>query len=193
MRIAAIVFLGFVAMACADTVSNVQTAGTEVGGEDHPVAPKVITAAPSTFEVALEKEVPQRLELHLGRGSLDIARLVVRGLRPRAAQSLKGIRIFIEKPDAHADTAVDDPHYAGSFVLGLEDSQTMLLNVAPTLTRLWQSGNLAGRKALRITFVPEPWDYADALPEEFALTFESLTLEVPAGPGRPPAGSASPR
>ena len=97
-------FLGFAAMACAETVSNVQTAGTEVGGEDDPVAPKVITAAPSTFEVALGEEVPQRLELHLGRGSPDVA-----------------------------------------------------------------------------------------LPEEFALSFESLTLEVPAGPSRPPAGSASPR
>jgi hypothetical protein len=187
MRIAVIVFLGFAATACADTASSVQTTGAEAGGEDDPVAAKVITAAPSTFEVALEEEVPQRLELHLGRGSLDIARLVVRDLRPRAAQSLKGVRIFIEKPDAHAGTPVDDPHYAGSFVLGLEDSQTMLLNVAPTLARLWRSGDLAGRKALRITFVPEPWDFADALPEEFALSFESLTLEVPADP--PPSAS----
>lgn len=175
MRTAAIVFLVFAATACADTVSNVQTAGTEAGGEEGPVARKVITAAPRTFEVALEEEAQQRL----GRGSLDIARLVIRDLRPRAAQSLKGVRIFIEKPDAHGGTPVDDPHYAGSFVLGLEDSQVLLLNVAPTLTRLWRSGDLAGRRALRVTFVPEPWDFADALPEEFALPFESLTLEVP--------------
>jgi hypothetical protein len=184
MRIVVIVFLGFaaVACACADAGSNVQTAGAEAGGEDDPVATRVITAAPNTFEVALEEEARQRLELHLGRGSLDVARLAVRNLRPRAAHALKGVRIFIEKPDADARTPVDDPHYAGSFVLGLEDSQTMLLNVAPTLARLWQSGDLAGRKALRITFVPEPWDFAAALPENFALPFEGLTLEVPAEP-----------
>lgn len=33
-----------------------------------------------------------------------------------------------------------------------------------------------------VTFVPEPWDYAAALPEDFALPFEGLTLEVPAEP-----------
>lgn len=182
MRIAVIVLLGFAAMACADSGSNVRTAGAEAGGEGDPVATRAITGAPSTFEVALEEEARQRLEFHLGRGSLDVARLTVRDLRPRAAQSLKGVRIFIEKPDADAGTPVDDPHYAGSFVLGLEDTQTMLLNVAPTLARLWQSGDLAGQKALRITFVPEPWDFAAALSEDFALPFESMTLEVPAEP-----------
>ena len=182
MRIAVIVLLGLAAMACADSGGNVRTAGAEAGGEDDPVATKAITAAPSTFEVALEEEARQRLERHLGRGSLDVARLTVRDLRPRAAQSLKGVRIFIEKPDADAGTPVDDPHYAGSFVLGLEDTQTLLLNVAPTLARLWQSGDLSGRKALRVTFVPEPWDFAAALPEDFALPFESVTLEVPAEP-----------
>lgn len=182
MRIAVIVLLGFAAAACADSGSNVRTAGAETSGEGDPVAMKTVTAAPSTFEVALEEEARQRLELHLGRGSLDVARLTVRDLRPRAAQALKGVRIFIEKPDADVDTPVEDPHYAGSFVLGLEDSQTLLLNVAPTLTKLRQSGDLAGRKTLRITFVPEPWDYVAALPEDFALPFESLTLEVPAEP-----------
>lgn len=182
MRIVVVVFLGFAAMACADSGSNVRTAGAEAGVEDDPMTAKAITAAPSTFEVALEQEARQRLELHLGRGSLDVARLTVRDLRPRAAKSLKGVRIFIEKPDADARTPVDDPHYAGSFVLGLEDTQTLLLNVAPTLAKLWQSGDLAGRNALRITFVPEPWDYAAALPEDFALPFASLALEVPAEP-----------
>lgn len=182
MRIAVIVLLGFAAMACADSGSNVRTAGAETGSEGDPMAKKVITAAPRTFEVALEEEASQRLELRLGRGSLDVARLTVLNLRAQSAKALKGVRIFIEKPDADAGTPVEDPHYAGSFVLGLEDSQTMLLNVAPTLNRLWQSGDLAGRKTLRITFVPEPWDFAAALPEGFALPFESLTLEVPAEP-----------
>ena len=178
MRIVVVVFLGFAAMACADSGSNVRTAGAEAGGEDDPMTTQAIIAAPSTFEVALEEEARQRL----GRGSLDVARLTVRDLRPRAAKSLKGVRIFIEKPDADTGTPVDDPHYAGSFVLGLEDTQTLLLNVAPTLAKLWQSGDLAGRNALRITFVPEPWDYAGALPEDFALPFASLALEVPAEP-----------
>jgi hypothetical protein len=131
--------------------------------------------------------VVRRLELDLADGSLEVARLILRDLRPRAAQALKGVRIFVEKLDADAGTPVDDPHYAGNFVLGLEDSQTMLWNIAPTLSRLWHSGaltakGLAQRKALRITFVPDPVEPATPLPKDFALTFKSLEIELP----RPP-------
>jgi hypothetical protein len=63
----------------------------------------------------------------------------------------------------------------------------MLLNVAPTLSRLRQSGeltaaDLAGRKTLRVTFVPETADAETALANDFALTFERVTFEVPAEP-----------
>jgi hypothetical protein len=189
-RSVVIVFAGFVAIACASASVNAQAAGAEPGGargEGDPVRTNVIAAAPSTFKVALEDEVRQRLELYLTRGSLGVARLVVRGLRPRSAQALKGVRVFVEKPDADAGTSVDDPHYAGNFVLGLAASQSMLWNIAPTLSRLWRSGDLtpkslAEKKVLQITFVPERWDFATALPEGFALPFESLTLEVPPQP-----------
>lgn len=184
MGIAVIVCLGFVAIACASASANAQAAGAKADSEGDPVTTNVITAAPSTFKVTMEDEVRQHLVLHLARSSLDVARLVIGNLRSRAARDLKGVRFFIEKPDADASTPVDDPHYAGNFVLGFEASQSMLLNIAPTLSRLWQSGalapkGLAERKALRITFVPEPWDFATALPKDFALPFESLTLEVP--------------
>ena len=187
MRLVVVVFLGFVATACANASSKDLATNTEAGGEGDPVNAGTILAAPTTFEVALEDEVRQRLELRLARGSLDVVRLGIHDLRPRAAQALKGVRIFIEKPDADVRTPAGDPHSAGAFVLGFQTPESMLLNVAPTLSRLWQSGDLApedlaGRKALRVTFVPETWDSAAALPEDFALAFESLTIEVPADP-----------
>jgi len=183
MRLAVVVFLGFVAVACANASPNVRATGAEAGGEGDPV--NVILAAPTTFEVALEDEALQRLELQLARGSLAVVRLVIHDLRPRAAQTLKGVRIFLEKPDADVRTPAGDPHSAGAFVLGLQAPETLLLNVAPTLSRLWQSGDLtpedlAGRKALRVTFVPEPASSTAALPKGFALAFEDLTFEVPA-------------
>lgn len=186
MRLVVVVFLSFVATAC-DASSNVQTTGARAGGERDPAHAGVILAAPTTFEVAIEDEARQRLELQLTRGSLDVVRLVIRNLRPRAAQGLKGVRIFIEKPDAGLRTRPGDPHSAGAFVLGLEAPETMLLNVAPTLSRLWQSrklapADLARRKTLRVTFVPETSDSATVLPKDFALSFESLTFEVPAKP-----------
>jgi len=182
-----VVFLSVVAIACADGSSNVRTTSAKAGGERDPAHAGVILAAPTTFEVAIEDEARQRLELKLAHGSLGVVRLVIRNLRPRAAQALKGVRIFIEKPDAKVRTPAGDPHSAGAFVLGLGAPESILLNVAPTLSKLRQSGklapaDLAGRKALRVTFVPETWDSATALPEEFALAFESLTFEVPAEP-----------
>ncbi|WP_287244514.1 MULTISPECIES: hypothetical protein [unclassified Okeania] len=147
----------------------------------------VITANPSTFEVEIEEEVRQRLNLYLEDDSLKIARLYIQELRPREARALQGVRIFIEKPDADANTPIDDPHYANSFVLGLEDSQSMIWNIAPTLSKLWYLGDLspeklAEKEALQITFVPNPWDFAIALPEDFALTFRCLRFEMPHQP-----------
>lgn len=187
MAMRLVVVVCFVAIACADASSNVQATGAEAGDRDDPVPAGVILAAPTTFEVAIGNEARQRIELEFARGSLDVVRLVIHNLRPRAAQALKGVRIFIDKPDADVRTPAGDPHFAGAFVLGLEAPESTLLNVAPTLSRLWQSGDLApedlaGRKALRVTFVPESWDSATALPKDFALTFESLTFEVPAEP-----------
>ncbi len=187
MRIVVIVLLGFAATACVGVGSNAQAADAEIAGErvdDDPMVDNTITATPRTFEAAVTDETRKALEIRLERGSLDVVRLVVRGLHPRAARDLKGVRIFIEKPDADSSTPVEDPHYAGNFVLGLEASQTIQWNVAPTLARLWKSGKLAQgfseRKTLRITFVPEPWDYAARLPKDFALPFDSVTFEVPA-------------
>jgi hypothetical protein len=185
-RLVVVMFLSFVAISCADASSN-ETTGAKGGGEHDPAHAGVILAGPITFEVAIKDEARQRLEFQLARGSLDVVRLIIRNLRPRAAQPLKGVRIFIEKPDAGIRTPSGDPHFAGAFVLGLQAPESMLLNVAPTLSKLWQSGklapaDLARRKALRVTFVPETWDSATALPKDFALAFESLTFEVPAKP-----------
>lgn len=185
MRLVAVVFLSFVAAACADASSNAPTRGTKAGGARDPAHGGAILAAPTTFEVAIEDEARQRLERQLARGSLDVVRLVIRNLRPQAAQALKGVRIFIEKPDADIRTPSRDPHSAGAFVLGLQAPESMLLNVAPALSELWKSGkltpaDLARRKSLRVTFVPETWDSATVLPKDFALAFEGLTFEVPA-------------
>ena len=179
MKLGVVVFLSFVAIACADAASSKVTAGGTKAG--------VILAAPTTFEVPVESEARQRMEVHLAGGSLRVVRLIIRNLRPRAAQHLKGIRIFIEKPDAGLLTPTQDSHSAGAFVLGLQSPETMLMNVAPALSRLRQSGeltaaDLARRKALRVTFVPEPSDSNTSLPKDFAITFESLKFEVPAEP-----------
>lgn len=170
--------------ACAPASSSTGARSSEWQAERPPY---VVSAAPATINVELDDQTRQDLARHLGRGSLPVARLIVRDVRPQAAQALKGVRVFIEKPTANAGTPVDDPSYAGSFVLGLGESESVLLNVAPTLTRLWTAGGLTAasleeRKALRLTLVPEPWDFAAALPADFTLAIQAIALEVPRQP-----------
>jgi hypothetical protein len=171
-------------VACASATSNPGHGGDQ-RQQDTPA--HVVTSAPATVSVELDDQTRQNLERHLTRGSLTVARLIIRDVRPRAAQALKGVRVFIEKPTANASTPVDDPHYAASFVLGLGASESVLLNAAPALSRLWASGALTGAglnqsKALRITFVPEAWDFAPRLAADFALNIQEVALDVPRQP-----------
>ena len=188
--IIALALIGFVSVAAPTSnsiagVERYQASNNCTAG--YPIAMNVITTTPSTFEVDIEEEARQRLNFYLENDSLKIARLYIRDLRPDVAQALEGVRVFIEKPDADVNTPIDDPHYASSFVLGLEDSQSMILNIAPTLSKLWYAGDLsperlAGKEAMQITFVPHPLDFVTALPENFTLPFRCLTFEVPSQP-----------
>jgi hypothetical protein len=149
--------------------------------------PHVVTAAPTTIAIDLDEPTRQELTRRLTDGSLRVARLRLGDITPRSADTLKGVRLFVEKPDATLTTPVDDPHYATSFVRGFSPPDTALLNLAPTLLRLWRSGTLTSdrlekTKALRITFVPEPSDAIPVLPADFALTIQAIALDIPRQP-----------
>lgn len=155
-------------------------AAPTTSGED---VAHVIAAAPGTYALPLGDDTRACLVRQLERGSLGIARLTLVDLRPQAAQALKGVRVFVEHPDADATTPSDAASAAGAFVPGPEPRQTVVLNIAPALELLWASGGLQRRLAeggtLRLTFVAEPWDFAPSLPADFALPFARATLEVP--------------
>ncbi len=155
-------------------------AASTTGGEE---AAHVIAAAPGTYALPLGDDARACLARQLERGSLRVARLTLVDLRPQAAQALKGVRVFVENPDADATTPSDAASAAGAFVLGPEPRQTVVLNIAPALELLWASGGLrrtlAEGDALRLTFVAEPWDFAPSLPADFALPFERATLDMP--------------
>jgi hypothetical protein len=168
--------------ACAPASSSAHSA---VHQQNSGVAPHTIGAVPTTVRVELDSATRDGLARALESRSLDVARLVLRDVRAQGGQSLKGVRLFVEKADADLSTPTDAPHYAGSFVLGFAPPETVLLNIAPTLSRLWNSGELT-RAALtdrgfRLTFVPEPWEPARRLPGDFALTIQSLSLQLTQG------------
>ena len=179
----AVICLCTMAWACASTDGNVD--GRARRQEELPGY--IVTAAPRTINVELDDQGRAELERRLSAGSLTVARLVIRDVRPKAAQGLKAVRIFIEKPDADVNTPVADSHYASSFVLGLSSPESTLLNVAPALTRLWKSGELTNekirrQKSIRVTFVPEPWDFAGRLPPDFELAMAGVALDIPRQP-----------
>ena len=82
------------------------------------------------------------------------------------------VRVFINKPDASAETSIEDPHYAGSFAFfccpdDMKGKQEMamtarpkagyLVDVTPTLRKLNQGGSLSSGQ-LEITLVPVPYE-----------------------------------
>jgi hypothetical protein len=169
------------AAACASTTSTVPSPPQQPGPN---IAQYTITPAPTTVAIALDDSSRDKLVRRLGAGSLVAARLTLRDMRATGAQTLKGVRIFVEKPDADLDTPSSDPHYAGSFVLGFTPSETLNLNIAPALAAIWKSGGLTSatlndRQAVRVTFVPEPWEPARRMPPEFSLTIQSVELILP--------------
>jgi tyrosinase len=78
------------------------------------------------------------------------------------------VRVFVNKPDAVAETPISDPHYAGSFGF-FQDSREMpgmaagaehpkfgyVVDLNPTLRRL-NEGGLSGSQ-LQVTLVPVPY------------------------------------
>jgi hypothetical protein len=170
------------AAACAPAGQGTRSGDSATGSGE--AAVHVIAAAPSTHVLRLDDSTRECLARRLQRGDLDIARLTLVDLRPRAAQALKGVRVFVDMPDAYAATPRVAASEAGAFVLGLEPRETVILNIAPALKALWRAGDLtpqvfAEDGALRLTFVAEPWDFAASLPDDFALPFARATLEVP--------------
>lgn len=181
--------------ACAPPGPGVRGSDVDAAG-DPPAPAHVVTAVPRAYVLPLEADTRRCLLERLERGDLRIARLTLAGLRPRNAQALKGVRLFIQQPDtprsaAQAVPAPGDPHAAGAFALGLEAEQTYVLNIAPTLSALWRNRTLdaevlsANGNGLRMTFVADPWEDAGALPQDFALPIDDLHLDVPCEPRQP--------
>ena len=98
------------------------------------------------------------------------------------------VRVFVNKPDATAQTSIDDAHYAGSFGF-FQDSRAMagmpagaghakfgyLVDLNPALRRLDQGGGLSGSQ-VDITLVPVVYEKRQA--EGQRLSIEKMDLGI---------------
>ncbi|TGY89015.1 hypothetical protein E5163_07745 [Marinicauda algicola] len=85
------------------------------------------------------------------------------GVRPPADESFF-VRVFLNLPEANAQTSTDSPHYAGSFGFfedpdahaGHDAGRAFRVDLTPGLRRLSQAGRLGNAVAIQLVAVPMP-------------------------------------
>jgi tyrosinase len=129
---------------------------------------------PKQFHDALISESSRRLLLTLGGVEL-----------PDKADYF--IRVFVNKPDASAETPLEDPHYAGSFAFFFDESAHhhgsepstskpgYIVEVGETLRRLNSAGSLPTDQ-VSIQLIPVTFPHREAKPNRFSV--QSLELGI---------------
>jgi tyrosinase len=96
------------------------------------------------------------------------------------------VRVFLNKPDATAETSIEDPHFAGSFAFFFDEHGMhgmkgdampgespasaltgLLVDVKPTLQKLSQAGSLSSQ--LQVSFIPVPYARRQAAGEQLKI------------------------
>jgi tyrosinase len=101
------------------------------------------------------------------------------------------VRVFLNKPDASADTPIEDPHFAGSFGFFFDESGMkghggpgrmesppltgFLVDATPVLQRLNQGGSLSASQ-VQVSLIPVPYTKNQAIADH--LTLGRLELAV---------------
>lgn len=94
------------------------------------------------------------------------------------------MRVFVNKPDAAAETPISDPHYAGSFAFFFDESMPhmaghpkpgYLVDLSPALQKLNQAGSL-GSGQLDISLVAVPYGHRESRGK--SITVERLEVGV---------------
>jgi tyrosinase len=164
--------------------------------------------APSKFEISRRFELKQAVRAEVGRAATGRIQIepgvftsVLRGdTRAAAVLTISEVevpvkrdffvRVFINMPDASASTAIEDPHYAGSFGIFFDEAAMknhpvasgangrpqvgFLVNITPTLRKLNQAASLTG--AVDVSLVPVPYGHREAADEFLTLGHLDLAL-----------------
>lgn len=125
------------------------------------------------------KVEPAALRMALETGSKQQLLLRLDGIEVPSKPNFY-VRVFVGKPDASAETPIDDPHYAGSFAFFIDKSAMhmagteqmpigMLVNLTPALRRLGQGGAVSSQQTVDIQLVAVPYPRQAAGKEQFTL------------------------
>lgn len=138
-----------------------------------------IKVNPEVLRMAIEAGSKQQLVLRLG------------GIEVPSKPDFF-VRAFVGKPDASAQTPINDPHYAGSFAFFVDNAAMhmaasepmqigVMVNLTPALRRLGQGGAVSAGQTVDIQLVAVPFPGRKAEKEQFALKqLELGILPLPA-------------
>lgn len=154
----------------------------------------VIRRMPLTVEFRLNEPLKAQVADALSVSPPRTIRLSVRGVKPpdrRAA--VRGVNVFVNKPDADTTTSDSDPHFAAALVFsptGSPAPQAFSLDLGPTLAKLRRRDELDLSKPIIITLAATLPEGERAPADDVSISVGDVTLEVP-GPHRRPSESSS--
>lgn len=183
LRCARHLFLILAATLAAASAAVAQ--GSRSAGECGPSKVRVETVVneqTATPERALRVrlEPTARFREALGGEGETPVRLCLRVQRPPQGV-WKGLRVFLNAPDADARTQTSSPHYVGSVAFyggTVGDSQSFMLNLGRAVRRLKQAGTWPASGSLTVTIVPIPSTKSTAI-AGVGIRVEKVSLAVP--------------
>lgn len=133
----------------------------------------VVTEKPQTIEVKLTDKIRANAIEALSNHSLKVLRLRVNAIEmSEHLGAIQSLRVFIGKPDATAKTSIKDPHYAASIAPNLQKKQSIVVNVAPVIVRLYAAKERVLEKpTIPVTIVP--------VPVEIKIPIGGIEFELP--------------
>jgi len=168
---------------CADPIDSVEQPNQEKIPEVSTTHEFTVRAGGATVELKLDKELQAKVLAAIDKDSKQSIRLAVRGIAPPAeSDSVIGISLFLDKADATAATAADDPHFVGSAIFQAAKPrrpQNFLFDLRDTIILLRVREKLSLDKPLKITIVPYLADGVARAPKDLSIPVKELVLSLP--------------
>lgn len=147
--------------------------------------PKSITQTGVTIEYTPSNELSDDIARALNVSPRQTVKLMIRGVvTPKAWDDLSAIHVFINNPEATAKTNPNHPSFSHAIMLSHRDdsrTQTVVLDISPTLQRLRKAGSWKPHESIKITFAISP-SSPEAMPPTLKVQFDDVLLSVPPRP-----------
>jgi hypothetical protein len=158
--------------------------GARAFADDKKAAPaKILGVKPVTINVPVTDEQKDRLAGLFAKEKPRSVSLSLRGVRvPESWNPKHAVYVFVNNPDATADTMPDDASFVMAFTMSPVDPaepQNFGFDLAPALNRLKNDKKWKPGEAIQVTFVIVP-PANSVLPEDLKVPFEGVVLSVPA-------------